>query len=106
MVEGVIDHVVRDPGPARAEDLAEPPLAGPYGWHPPNGCVVDSRPRGDREHLAVPDPDERAVDTEDALSLDHDDPQDLGPLDGLGEALGDREDVVDALGAPCIGVVV
>ena len=54
----------------------------------------------------MPDPDRRAVDSQDALGLDHDDPQDLGSLDGLGEALRDREDVVDALCASGVRVVV
>jgi hypothetical protein len=77
---------------ARADHVADPALGALQDGQPAGDIGVQTCPGRDRELVALEQPEHRDVDTECALRLPHDHPQELGPIVGRGEPLRDLED--------------
>ena len=91
------DVLARD-HPAGAQHLAGPALVAAEDREGRRDLVADARPGRDLEAVVAQDPDRRAVGAQRPHGLVDDGPEQLLPVVGLGEALGDAQDRVQPLG--------
>ena len=83
---------------AVADELAEPGLVDPEDRQPGHDVVGQPGRGHDDRPVALEDPDRRPIDSERAMHLGHDGPQDGVTVERGGQPLGDPQDRLQAIG--------